>query len=50
LAAQCDSVALLADKGHDAGCFIGGPEVPDMQVVIRPKSNRKAHRQCDRAL
>jgi transposase len=42
--------ALLADKGYDGDSFIASLEARGINVVIPPKSNRKAKRQCDFAL
>ena len=42
--------ALLADKGYDGDSFIGSLEGRGIDVVIPPKSNRKAKRHCDFAL
>jgi transposase len=42
--------SLLADKGYDADSFIQSLEGRGITVVIPPKSNRKAPRDCDYAL
>jgi transposase len=50
LLALVDPKALLADKGYDADRFVESLTARAIEVVIPPKSNRKAKRDCDFAL
>ena len=50
LLALVEPGALLADRGYDADRFVDGLTARAIKVVIPPKSNRKAKRDCDFAL
>ena len=45
-----EPAALLGDKGYDADHFVDRLTARAIKVVIPPKSNRKAKRDCDFAL
>ena len=50
LLALIEPAALLGDKGYDADHFVDRLTARAIKVVIPPKSNRTAKRDCDFAL